>query len=230
MNARTHDRAHSEAAGGSRAWSLGVVAATALLAAALVACGGAEKSRSVTSTIEGPTAGSSFQATADAITPAPGAPVAAGEMSKQLVAPSVADSSARSSAAGVAGAPSTGAAAANNGGTASEPRLPSLDFLGRSIIRTGSMDLQVESVPDAFERVSAIATGAGGFVAESRFFGRATEPTVAPRAVGPDGREPAPAPNVVLPPRGGASLTLRIPADRFDDVVAQLHDSQPAGR
>jgi hypothetical protein len=130
------------------------------------------------------------------------------------------ESSARNGAAGVAAPapPASGSAAATEG-SASEPRLPSLDFLGRSIIRSGTMELQVDSVPDSFERVSAIATGAGGFVADSRFFGRATEPTVAPRT---DGREPGPASTVALPPRGGASLTLRIPAEHFDDVVAQL--------
>ncbi len=70
------------------------------------------------------------------------------------------------------------------------------DLLGRDIIRSGSMDLEVESVGSAFERVSAIATAAGGFVADSAFFGREDQQS--------------------------AHMTLRIPAGRFDSVVSEL--------
>ncbi len=70
------------------------------------------------------------------------------------------------------------------------------DLLGRDIIRNGSMDLEVKSVAGAFERVSAIATAAGGFVADSAFFGREQQQS--------------------------AHMTLRIPAGRFDAVVSEL--------
>ena len=69
-------------------------------------------------------------------------------------------------------------------------------LLGRQIIRTGSMDLEVESVADAFERVSAIATAAGGFVADSSFFGRGEQQS--------------------------AQMTLRVPAEQFEVVLNEL--------
>lgn len=89
-----------------------------------------------------------------------------------------------------AGAPSFGA-----GGTGAD--LPSLDA-GRAIIRTGSVDLEVRSVVDAFEQVRVIATGAGGFVSDSTFMG--------------GGKNQA------------ARLTLRVPADRFGEVVTRLRE------
>lgn len=73
--------------------------------------------------------------------------------------------------------------------------LPTADA-DRSVIRTGSVDLEVRSVVDAFEQVRTIATGAGGFVSDSAFTG------------GGDSHL--------------ARLTLRVPADRFGDVVTQL--------
>jgi hypothetical protein len=197
----------------------GAVVGTMLLGSVLVACGATEEARTSDAMAPGSPGVADSYTTTPAIVPAPGV---APEATKQLVAPSNGEAATRSAAAPV---PASGAPAASNGGAPAEPNLPSLDFLGRSIIRTGSMELLVEAVPDAFERVSAIAAGAGGFVAESRFFGRATAPTVAPRTAvpgGTDGREPAAATAIVMPPRGGASLTLRVPADRFDDVVAQL--------
>ena len=211
MNTRTdgRDSEPQRASRGARAWSWGAVAATALLASALVACGGGVEERAA-GTTDAPSAVNPFPSGSDAAAPA--------EANKQLVAPSMAESRAGAPAAAPPRTGGPAAVAAADGGAA-EPRMPSLDFLGRSIIRTGSMDLQVESVPEAFERVSAIATGAGEFVAESRFFGRASDPTVAPRT---DGRAPTAETAVPLAPRGGASLTLRVPAERFEDVVTQL--------
>ncbi len=69
-------------------------------------------------------------------------------------------------------------------------------LLGRQIIRTGSMDIEVESIADAFERVSAIATAAGGFVADSSFFGRGEQQS--------------------------AQMTLRVPAEQFEVVLNEL--------
>ena len=76
------------------------------------------------------------------------------------------------------------------------PGADALDLLGRQIIRNGSIDMEVESVAGAFERVSAIASAAGGFVADSSFFGREEQQT--------------------------AQMMLRIPAERFDAVVNEL--------
>ena len=69
-------------------------------------------------------------------------------------------------------------------------------LLGQQIIRTGSMDVEVESVANAFERVSAIATAAGGFVADSSFFGRGEQQS--------------------------AQMTLRVPAEQFEAVLNEL--------
>lgn len=85
------------------------------------------------------------------------------------------------------------ASGATDGGTGTS--LPTLDA-DRAIIRTGSVDLEVRSVTDAFDQVRAIATGAGGFVADSMFIGSGKEHS--------------------------ARLTIRVPADRFGEVVTQL--------
>ena len=76
------------------------------------------------------------------------------------------------------------------------PGAGSVDFLGRQIIRNGSVELEVESVVNAFEQVRSAAIAAGGFVAESSFFGRDEEQR--------------------------ARITIRVPADRFDAVVGEL--------
>ncbi len=221
----------------SATWTVGSIAAVSLLAGALVACGAAEEARSidsaggliapsVTTAMQEPSlapAGDTEALLADVrkingqapLALQAQAPEAAGARAgAALEAPSGAKNAAP--AAPASGAPATAAQTA----LGTEPAMPSLDFLGRSIIRTGSMELQVESVSDSFERVSAIATGAGGFVAESRFFGRQGDPTVPPRTAVED--RAAPQTPVSRPPQGGASLTLRIPANRFDDVVQQL--------
>jgi hypothetical protein len=72
----------------------------------------------------------------------------------------------------------------------------SADILGRSIIRSASIGLEVDSVGVAFDQTEAIALGAGGFVADSSFFGREDERS--------------------------ASVTLRVPATGFGDVMQQL--------
>ena len=95
----------------------------------------------------------------------------------------------------------TGAPAAANTGEASggfgaDGGLTNVDFLGRQIIRSASIALAVDSVGGSFDEVEAIAIGAGGFVADSSFFGRDEERR--------------------------ASLTLRIPADGFGEVMTQL--------
>jgi hypothetical protein len=73
---------------------------------------------------------------------------------------------------------------------------PSVNTLGRQIIRTGSMDLAVTSVGDAFDEVRRIAEGAGGYVGDSSFSGSEASQR--------------------------AYLTIRIPASQFGAVVEQL--------
>ena len=82
----------------------------------------------------------------------------------------------------------------------------SASVLGRTIIRNGYIGLEVESVESAFERVQALASTHGGYVADSSFFSggwRAYEEDDGERFL-------------------SANLTLRIPADRFDRIVADL--------
>lgn len=214
-----------------RAWTVGPVLGTLLLGGALVGCAGSLESRTTSAT---PPESMVAPAAPDAA-PASGGAEALLRDAREITggagsagsassagAPAAQDAASPKKQLAPAVAPGAAAPAPPASGSAgaqpAEPTLPSLDFLGRSIIRTGSIEMQVESVSDSFERVSAIATGAGGFVAESRFFGR-QDPTVPPRTS--DRREGV-QPTVARPPQGGASLTLRIPADRFDDVVQQL--------
>lgn len=89
--------------------------------------------------------------------------------------------------AAVAPVPSAGEGSTN---------LPS--SLGRTIIRNGSVDIVVESVPQAFDRVRQLVETAGGFVASSDFRGTGEYQS--------------------------ASLTLRVPAGQFGDIVASLEE------
>lgn len=70
------------------------------------------------------------------------------------------------------------------------------DLLGRKIVRTGTLELEVTSVAEAYDRVTALATGAGGYVGEASFFGSG------------DARS--------------ARLVLRVPADRYDRTITEL--------
>lgn len=85
--------------------------------------------------------------------------------------------------------------AATGTGEATEGAL-SAQFLDRKIAMTGSMTLQVKDVGGAFEDVGRIATAAGGFVGSSTF--------------GYQGDDQI------------ASVTIRVPASRFQDVLAQV--------
>lgn len=75
---------------------------------------------------------------------------------------------------------------------------PLADVLGRQVIRNGSVDLTVESVADAFDQVRGIVEQAGGYLASSSFSGR-------------DETE-------------RARMTVRIPAEKFDQVIANLRN------
>lgn len=82
-------------------------------------------------------------------------------------------------------------------GAAPDAPLPTVDE-ARQIIRNGSADLEVKSVADAFESVRQIATAAGGMVADSNYTGSGEKQS--------------------------GSLTLRVPVDRFGDVLAKLRE------
>ncbi len=68
----------------------------------------------------------------------------------------------------------------------------------RTVIRTGAMDLVVRSVAGALESARQVATAANGTVSDSSFTGSGGQQS--------------------------AQLTLRVPADRFADVIARLQD------
>jgi hypothetical protein len=75
--------------------------------------------------------------------------------------------------------------------------------LDRKIIQTASLQLQVEEVGVGFEEVGRIATAAGGFVASSSFSYR-------------DGDDED------LKLRQVASVTIRVPAETYQNVLGQL--------
>ncbi|MDA0815234.1 MAG: DUF4349 domain-containing protein [Chloroflexi bacterium] len=70
--------------------------------------------------------------------------------------------------------------------------------LGRVVIRNGQVELVVESVEDSFQQIRQITESTGGYVSGSTLTGRADTQR--------------------------AYLTLRIPADEFDNVVERLRD------
>ncbi len=98
--------------------------------------------------------------------------------------------------AGGAASPGKSAPSATSGGAPEAP-LPTAGE-ERRIIRNGSADLEVKSVADAFEAVRQVATAAGGTVADSNYTGSGEEQS--------------------------GSLTLRVPVDRFGDVLAKLRE------
>jgi len=65
----------------------------------------------------------------------------------------------------------------------------------RQIVKTGEVTIEVSSVSTAVGRIRALAVSLGGYVGDSQ------------SGTGKD----------------AATLTLRIPADRFDDALAELH-------
>ena len=75
----------------------------------------------------------------------------------------------------------------------------SLDLLGRTIIRNASLALEVESVSESFDAVSAVAAGHGGFVSDSSLVRSGDDEAAR-----------------------FARLTLRVPAERFEQVLDDL--------
>lgn len=96
-----------------------------------------------------------------------------------------------------AGAPADASGAATTGGSGGGDNPAGLPGqLDRKIIQTATLDLTVEAVAKNFENVGNIAAGLGGFVASSQF--------------GNDGD------------RQTASITIRVPGDRYQDALVQL--------
>ncbi len=88
--------------------------------------------------------------------------------------------------------------------------LPALD---RKIIRDATLEVTVEDVPGAVQAVETAATGAGGFVSSSSI----TVETP-PQPV-PTEDEPQP---TAVPDRQRATVQIRVPAERYADVVKAL--------
>ncbi len=107
-----------------------------------------------------------------------------------------ADSATQADGASVAEPGAAAAPAAPAEGADRAAEAPDLSVDQRSIVYTGSITVRVEDVDVAAARAAGLATAAGGFVGEDR-------------RNSSDGS-------------GDASLTLRVPAGRFAEVVNQL--------
>ncbi len=93
---------------------------------------------------------------------------------------------------------------------------PDTALADRKIIKTGEITIEVSDVVVALGKVRALALELDGYVGASQIGGPYPYPY--PYEQGPDGvREDAPVFT------GSASLTLRIPADRFDEAITRLH-------
>lgn len=152
----------------TRRWWLVALAGTALVAGACRGEGATSESAAA------PGAGS---ATSDgrAVAPAPPRDAAAG----------VAQSS--------SGAPSAEKGGTSGGSGGSSLQLPSAD---RRIVYTVTLDMTFKDVTDGFQRISLLAEGNGGFVADSQ--------------MRQDNKQQ----------RG--SLTIRVPAGRYQELLAQV--------
>lgn len=111
------------------------------------------------------------------------------------------DRSERAPAPGAVDAEAADEAAAGAGGAGGETALADLDVVGadRDVVRTGTMQVTVDEAEGAADEVRALATEAGGFVADEQV--RAVDDTV--------------------------DITVRVPADAFEDVrvgVSELGD------
>ena len=100
------------------------------------------------------------------------------------------------STSAVAPTPMPGGLAQDGGDGGTGTSIPSAAEAGRDVIRTDSVDIEVKSVSEAFEQVRTVAAGARGYVADSTFMGGGDDHS--------------------------AQLTIRVPADRFGEVVTQL--------
>ncbi|HEX2221037.1 MAG TPA: DUF4349 domain-containing protein, partial [Candidatus Limnocylindria bacterium] len=106
-------------------------------------------------------------------------------------------------AAGAGGGESGDEAAEGAGGQGAAPGSgyepggePMAQLAERRVVKTGEVTLEVGNVAEALGRVRAVAAELGGYVGGSQA-GTLED---------------------------SASLTVRVPADRFDDALAQLHE------
>jgi len=96
-----------------------------------------------------------------------------------------------------------------SGGTAggSDATLPLPQLAGRKIIRTATLELSVENVGSSVDQVQQIAAAAGGFVSSSSL-----------SSENPQGQDSGPSRSAF----GGASITIRVPAQAYAGVMIQL--------
>jgi hypothetical protein len=87
-------------------------------------------------------------------------------------------------------------AASEAGGGTGSPTQAVVDLLGRKVIRHATLDLEVESVAESYDRVAALASSLGGFVAEASFSGAADSRT--------------------------AYLVIRVPSERYEQALNDL--------
>ena len=103
------------------------------------------------------------------------------------------------------GGGSVDTAASSSAPTAPDTGAPqtSVAAADTKLIVTSTIDLQVKSLRDSYDTISLLARQAGGFVADARLADSGND-------------------------SGAASLRLRVPATRHDDLVASLHALQGA--
>ena len=108
------------------------------------------------------------------------------------------------------------------GGTGQGGSDPLAGLADRSIVKTGEITLEVPNVGTAIGKVRALALQLGGYVGSSQI----GNPQPYPYPVQPGGivQDPAAGVSDKMPIfTGTASLTLRLPADRFDEAITRLH-------
>lgn len=98
-------------------------------------------------------------------------------------------------------APATGGATDTGGGAP----LPSIDS-GRKIIFTATMELNASDVGRAFNDASSLATGNGGYIEKSAFSNDPNDNT-----------------------KRSATLTIRVPAQNYDSLLASLRTMNGVG-
>ncbi|MDQ3735211.1 MAG: DUF4349 domain-containing protein [Actinomycetota bacterium] len=118
-----------------------------------------------------------------------------GDSASGVVAPDVGEPADRDSAPAedeaVGGGGETEQAPAD--GTVPENAPPGSATLTEQIVRTGDVSVEVDDITEAANRVTAVVSGAGGDVGSDQRYGNAED--------------------------GGADLVVRVPPDRFNDVL-----------
>jgi len=99
--------------------------------------------------------------------------------------------------------------------TAASSSTLAVPLADRSVVYTVDLIVRVEDVGAASADAAAVAAAYGGFVQSESTYGTPAPQPADPRAEGP---------TVVLPPdgQGQAVVVLRVPADRYEEAVADL--------